>query len=204
MNAFSPDDFGDTSDLLRALGLVKEDGKFNEDWLSNPEDYLRDILANDLQRDALLAFVQSMRDGESERDAEGRHWIELFGEDVSAGARVRFYLVLDDDPVPATQVHLFLGVKFETKAPLTESQSSLMIPLFRAGKDGGGPRPSPELINQQGGFFAVFLGNHHREYANATRRGWVASRRAAPVDSDKYRRWTACRCFDAGRFAASR
>ncbi|MCK8462474.1 hypothetical protein MUY35_01255 [Aliiroseovarius sp. S1339] len=154
MNAFSPDSFGDTSDLLRALGLVDGDGEFNEDWLRNPEDYLRDILADDAQRSALLAFAQSARGGEEERDAEARYWIELFADNVSTGARIRFYLVLDDDPVPSTEVHLFLGVKFDTRAPLTESQSSLMIPLFRAGKEGT-PRPSPDLIGQRGGFFAI-------------------------------------------------
>ncbi|MGC3940161.1 DUF6603 domain-containing protein [Roseobacter sp. EG26] len=152
MNAFSPDEFGDTADLLRALGLVKPDGTFNSDWLGDPQRYLKTMLADDLQRQALFDFVATLRGGETERDAENRLWIELFAEDLGGGAKITFFVVADD--TPTSEVHLFLGARFTTSAPLAASQSSLMFPLFRAGKGTSSPS-SPELIAQLGGFIAV-------------------------------------------------
>ncbi|WP_299631503.1 DUF6603 domain-containing protein [uncultured Roseobacter sp.] len=158
MNAFSPDDFGETADLLRALGLVGSDGEFNSDWLGDPEAYLKTMLADDTQRQALFDFVATMRGGETERDAEDRLWIELFSEDLGGGSQIGFFVVADDTPVsentPIDEVHLFLGVRFNTSAPLAVSQSALMFPLFRAAKSGPAPS-SPELIRQRGGFVAI-------------------------------------------------
>lgn len=152
MNAFSADDFGETSDLLRALGLVGADGAFNSEWLGDPERYLKTMLADDAQRQALFDFVATLRGGETERDAEDRLWIELFAEALDGGSRISFYVVVDD--TPADEVHLFLGVRFGTDAPLAISESSLMFPLFRAAK--GGPAPSSaELIAQPGGVIAL-------------------------------------------------
>lgn len=153
MNAFSPDEFGDTSDLLRALGLIDGAGGFNGDWLRDPERYLKTILADDAQRQALLDFVAAMREGETERDAENRVWIALFGEPLSGGARIDFHLVVDEED--ADEVRLFLGIRFTTAAPLTESGSSLMIPLFRAGKAGQTPPATPFLAGEDGGEVAL-------------------------------------------------
>ncbi|WP_298838161.1 DUF6603 domain-containing protein [uncultured Roseobacter sp.] len=151
MNAFSPDEFGDTSDLLSALGLVDEDGNFNSDWLANPETYLKSILANDHQREALLAFVTAIRGGEAERDSENRLWVEIFAEALPGTGRIAFFLVVDD--APSSEVHISVGVRFETQAPLTASRSALMFPLFRAGK--GDNSPSPELVGQPGGVITL-------------------------------------------------
>ncbi|WP_187429775.1 hypothetical protein ROLI_015680 [Roseobacter fucihabitans] len=152
MNAFSADEFGDTADLLRALGLVDAAGEFNSDWLGNPEAYLKTMLADDAQRQALFDFVATLRGGDTERDPEGRLWIELFAEDLGGGSRISFFVIADD--TPASEVHLFLGVRFGTGAPLVESQSSLMFPLFRAGKTGPAP-DTPELIGNRGGVIAL-------------------------------------------------
>lgn len=158
MNAFSPDDFGETTNLLRALGLVNAEGEFNSDWLADPERYLKTMLADDAQRDALFDFVSTLRGGETERDAEDRRWIALFSEDLGGGSRIGFFVVVDDTPEDLVgaidEVHLFLGVRFSTDAPLAVSQSSLMFPLFRAGKTGSAPS-SPELIRQRGGVIAL-------------------------------------------------
>ena len=153
MNAFAPDDFGDLSDLLRALGLVGATGDFNSDWIANPDDYLKDILADAGQRQALLNFVATVRDGEIERDADGRQWIELFSEGLAPGAAIVFFIVVDD--APQNEVRLFLGVRFATSAPLAVSASSLMFPLFRAGKKGRPAPSSPELMGKAGGRIAV-------------------------------------------------
>ena len=153
MNAFAPGDFGEMSDLLRALGLVDGTGGFNSDWIANPDDYLKDVLADDGQRQALLNFVATVREGEIERDADGRQWIELFSEGLVPGASIVFFIVVDD--APQNEVRLFLGVRFATSSPLADSASSLMFPLFRAGKKGRPAPPSPELVGQPGGRIAV-------------------------------------------------
>ncbi|MCA2992866.1 MAG: hypothetical protein INH11_17665, partial [Gemmatimonas sp.] len=154
MNAFSPADFGDMSDLLKALGLVTGAGAFNGDWLADPGRYLETILANPAQRQALLDFVAAVRDGTIARDPEGRQWIPLFAETVTAGATIAFFVVVDDRP--AAEVHLSVGARFETEAPLAPSVSSLLFPLFRARKEGAPPLSGgPELAGRPGGRIAV-------------------------------------------------
>lgn len=143
------------SDLLSAIGLVTPTGDFNGDWLGEPEKYLKTILADQNQREALLDLVESLRGGSTERDAENRQWIELFSEDLSSkDARIEFFLVVDDQPT--NEVHLFLGVRFKTKPP-TQSTSSLMFPAFRARKkESEVPPPlSPELVGESGGHIAL-------------------------------------------------
>ncbi|GGH43673.1 hypothetical protein GVY41_01285 [Frigidibacter albus] len=149
MNAFAPGDFGEMSGLLRALGLVTAAGEFNSDWIANPDDYLKDMLAEDGQRQALLNFVATLREGQIERDAENRQWIELFSEPLAPGSAIVFFLVVDD--APQDEVRLSLGVRFATSAPLAVSASSLLFPLFRAGKKGRPATPSPELMGRPGG-----------------------------------------------------
>lgn len=155
MSAFSPGDFGDTRDLLAALGLVTPTGDFNDSWLGEPEKYLKTILADQNQREALLDFVEGVRNGSTERDAENRQWIELFSEDLLNGARIEFFLVVDDQP--ANEVHLFLGVRFRTDEPLTQSVSSLMFPAFRVRKKESTVAPplSPELVGNSGGHITL-------------------------------------------------
>ena len=64
MNAFAPGDFGEMSDLLRALGLVNGTGEFNSDWVANPDDYLKDILADDdTNTKAIVASFARASDG---------------------------------------------------------------------------------------------------------------------------------------------
>ncbi len=151
MSAFSPDDFGDTTALLRALGLIKEDGNFNGSWVENPKEYLSKMIADDGQRAALLEFVAAVRNGQTERDSENRLWIELFSETIEGGSSVSFFIVVDD--APADEVHLFVGVRFATGAPLTQSRSSLMFPLFRAPKIG--TLHPPSLFGQSGGYVVL-------------------------------------------------
>ena len=156
MSAILPDDFGDVSSLLSAIGLVTPTGDFNNDWLREPESHLKTILSNRSQRDALLDFVGGIGSGSGEQDTEGRHWIELFAENFTDGSLIKFFLVLDDsaDDPAANEVHLFLGVKFITDAPLTPSTTSLMFPAFRVGMDNS-EVPSPILVGNPGGHIAL-------------------------------------------------
>lgn len=153
MNAFSPEDFGELSGLLRALGLVDGAGQFNSDWIAHPNRYLKTLLADEGQRRALLNFVATVQDGQIERDAAGRQWIKLFGEALTPETSIAFFVVVDE--APQDEVRLFLGVRFTTVPQLAVSASSLMFPLFRAGKLGRPAPASPELAGQPGGRIAI-------------------------------------------------
>ena len=155
MSALAPAQFGDTANLLKALGLINSSGDFNNDWLGGPEDFLKTILADQHQRVALLSFIEDVRESSIERDQENRQWLDLFGEDLAGGGRIEFSMVVDDQP--ANEVHLFLGVCFRTSAPLAESKSTLLFPAFRARKaESAVPGPlSPELIGNLGGVIAL-------------------------------------------------
>ncbi|WP_377189720.1 DUF6603 domain-containing protein [Ruegeria meonggei] len=153
MNAFSPDDFGDLTPLLRALGLVTAEGDFNGDWLTDPQDYLSTILADDAQRQALLEFAAAVREGGIESDPDGRQWIELFSDQVEPGIDAGFYLVIDDRP--AGQVNIFLGVVVNTGGGFADSRSSLLFPLFRAAKSSGPAPANPFLAGEPGGVIAL-------------------------------------------------
>lgn len=155
MNAFSADSFGDMSSLLAAIGLVTPTGEFNSDWLGEPASHLKRILSDRHQRESLLEFVQAVRDGSTERDAGNRQWVELFSESLGGGSTIKFFLVLDDQPV--NDVHLFVGFQFITDAPLARSTSSLMFPAFRIRKDESAAPAlvSPVLAGNPGGHIAL-------------------------------------------------
>lgn len=154
MSALSAADFGEMGDLLKALGLADAAGAFNADWIANPDDYLKTMLADQGQRQALLDFVSTVRGGAIETDPESRQWIELFAEDLDPGVRILFFVVVDD-MASLDEVRLFLGVRFQTSVPLADSASSLMFPLFRAGKEGRPAPSSAELVGQPGGRIAL-------------------------------------------------
>ena len=201
MSALSPGDFGEMRDLLRALGLVNGSDGFNSDWIANPDDYLKDMLADQGQRQALLAFVSTVRGGPIERDPEGRQWIELFAEDLGQGARILFFIVVDDK-ASQNEVRLFLGVRFQTSAP--DSTSSLMFPLFRAGKNGApAPPTSVELVGQPGGHIALTSEVTIAERPAGAGRGGAARGGAAPLGADRGQRWRSAGRPDAARAAAS-
>ncbi|MEP2642694.1 DUF6603 domain-containing protein [Roseobacter sp.] len=149
MNAFSADEFGDVANLLRALGLVDETGEFVGNWVSDPGSYLKTILSDDGQRDALLAFVAATRDGQQETDSAGRVWIEVFSEAIALAGTVRFHLVLDAQP--AGEVRLYLGVKFDAGVPETLCRAALLFPLFRVPKPGPDEALDFDLIGTPGG-----------------------------------------------------
>ena len=153
MNAFSADEFGDLGPLLRALGLVSATGQFNGDWITDPQDYLSQMLADDQQREALLEFVGTVLDSGIERDPEGRQWVQLFTDQVKPGVEAGFFLVLDD--APPGWVNIFLGLRLTTGGAFAESVTSLLFPLFRADKTAGPSPDTPLLAGSPGGIIAV-------------------------------------------------
>jgi hypothetical protein len=135
--SFSASDLGELGHLATALGILDAGGDFNDDWLSAPGDYLSRVLANQTQRDALVAFVDEVLGGEERQtDADGLVWLPIVSHD---NPRITFYLVLDASP--ANSVSIGVGVLLTTSA--TASLTTLHVPLFRAAKEG---RSVPDAI----------------------------------------------------------
>ena len=145
--SFGADDFGDSADLLKAIGLVKDGGDLEGDWVKNPDTYMKDILADDDQRAALIRFVEQVRGGSSDDGDPDRHWVELFSESIPNFGDLNFYIVIDD--TPTDEVRLFLGVKLEAGDP-TICEASVLFPLFRTAKKDK-PVPTPGLVGEIGG-----------------------------------------------------
>jgi hypothetical protein len=126
--SFSPNDLGEIGSLASAIGLVDDHGEFQPDWLSRPGDYLSDVLANETQRAALIAFIDEMLGGSERRtDAANRIWLPIVEND---NPHITFFFVLDEEPDNYLRIGLGIGVS--TSAP--QSESSLHVPLFRAAK----------------------------------------------------------------------
>ncbi|MCK0126068.1 hypothetical protein MWU76_16880 [Gelidibacter sp. F2691] len=136
-------DFGEIEDVLKALGFADENGALNENWLADPITYLKTMLANDTQREALLTVMDRLLEGDTEIDGAGHQWLPIVASDDGAAT---FYFVIDDEP--ETEVHVGLGVRLKTTNPGTST--SFFVPLFRAAKESHSV-PDPVLIGHPGG-----------------------------------------------------
>ena len=65
------DDLGVLGNLATAIGLLDDDGDPNPDWFGDPEESLTTMLADDGQREALIAFVDEAMGG-ADRETEAR------------------------------------------------------------------------------------------------------------------------------------
>src|SRR5687767_7119431 len=146
--SFQPSDLGDIRNLATAIGLVNGGGGFQEDWLTKPGDYLSDVLANQAQREALVAFLDDALGGSERRtDNKGRIWLPIIeGDDPD----ISFHMVLDESP--SNFVHIGLGIAIATDNP--RSETSLLIPLFKAGK-GDQNVTNPVLLGTANGAIAL-------------------------------------------------
>ncbi|MBA3553328.1 MAG: hypothetical protein H0W29_01020, partial [Gemmatimonadales bacterium] len=138
--------FGDLTDLAVAIGLVRPDGSFNSDWLTRPGDYLAGVLADDGQRQALLAFAASALAGEPPTtDADGRRWLPVAEIDRPGKPLVRLFVVVDDRA--AGFVATGVGARLEVAAP--HLVADLHIPLFR-GRRGSASVPDNIYLGEPG------------------------------------------------------
>ena len=122
-------DLGVLGDLAKALGLV-DGSTFRQDWLSDPGAYLSRMLADQQQREALIAFVYEVLGGD-ERAAgpDGAVWLPIA---KATDPNVAFFFVIDDRA--AASVAIGLGVRASSSAP--QASVSAHIPLFLAAKTG--------------------------------------------------------------------
>ena len=127
---FASNDLGVLGNLAVALGIFESGpgGGPNPDWFGNPEAFLKNILAKEGQREALLAFVdEAMGGADRTTDPRGVIWlpvVSLVDPDLTISVTV-------DENQP-DGLHLGLGLAIRTTAP--QSTTTLAVPLFRATK----------------------------------------------------------------------
>ncbi|MEO8297829.1 MAG: hypothetical protein ABI574_08480, partial [Burkholderiales bacterium] len=142
-------DLGVIGNLAEALGLTSG-GNFRDDWLADPGRYLGRMLANPLQRDALVAFIDEVLGGaERSTGPDGSVWLPLA---QASDPSVTVYFVIDDRAVDA--VAIGLGVKVASATP--QASLSAHVPLFRAAKEGHSVA-SPVLLGTPGGRASVTI-----------------------------------------------
>ena len=140
-------DLGDLTGLGIALGVLDSHGDPQSGWFADPARYLKTILTDADQREALLETADDLLGGsEITHDAAGRTWLPLFENDPVAVS-----VVLDDSrPV----VHVGLGVRVTvTPAPGGVGlDAEAYVPLFAAGA------PNALLLGQDGATVEISLG----------------------------------------------
>ena len=138
-------DLGVLGNLAVALGIFTSSGEPNPNWFGDPEASLKMVLANDDQRDALVAFVdEAMGGADRTTDPTGVIWlpiVHLDDPDLTIAVTV--------DEAQPDGIHIGVGISVRTATP--KSINSLAIPLFRAQKEGGPPVSTPLLLGSPGG-----------------------------------------------------
>ena len=142
--AVGKSDLGVLGDLAVALGIFTPGGSPNPDWFGHPEASLTSMLSNPAQRAALIAFVDRALGGADRTTEAGVTWLPLFDiEDPPLG------IALTVDEAQPDGLHIGIGMRVRTTAP--SSSTTLAVPLFRVGKDGGAAVTQPLLLGSVGG-----------------------------------------------------
>jgi large repetitive protein len=142
--SLATDDLGVLGNLAVALGIFTPEGP-NPDWFANPEASLKNMLADEDQRGALIAFVdEAMGGADRETDPRGVIWLPIVTiENPDLAVSVTVDQSLDNE------LQIGLGLRVRTAGP--RSTSSLAIPLFRAQKGSTPLVSDPLLLGSDGG-----------------------------------------------------
>ncbi len=142
--SFGAGDLGVLGNLAKALGIFEADGSPNQGWFARPEDFLKNMLADPAQRDALIAFVDEAMGGADRSTEAGVVWLPI----VDLADPPMSVAVTVDESQP-DGLHIGLGLRFSTTDPA--SATTLAVPLFRAHKNGGPSVSQPLLLGSAGG-----------------------------------------------------
>lgn len=146
--SFASSDLGVLGNLAKALGLFDAAGKPNQNWFAHPEDSLKNMLANEAQRAALIAFVDDALGGADRSSEAGVIWLPIVAiEDPPLAVAITV------DEGQSDGLHIGLGLRVTTTDPA--SATTLAVPLFRAQKEGGPTVTQPLLLGSTGGRIRV-------------------------------------------------
>jgi hypothetical protein len=138
-------DLGDLEDLATAVGLVDADGTPVESWFADPGTHLSRVLANPVQRQALVSFVDDLLGGDdATTDENGVSWLPV----VEAGdGAFRLFVTLAETSGGAT-IRVGVGVRVRVAAGGVECAVDAQVPLFLA--SGTTSVPDPLLFGKAG------------------------------------------------------
>jgi hypothetical protein len=130
--------------LGRALGILGEDGAANPTWFEDPVGNgsnahgLRDLLRDDGQREALVAFVDEVL-GPPQREEHGQAvWVPLFR---NATPQVTIYAVIE---ARGDVVHVGVGFEHATIGAAPTVETRLHARLFQLARGSATPPPDSE------------------------------------------------------------
>ncbi len=138
------DDLGVLGNLATAIGLLDSGGGPDPGWFGDPAASLSTMLADEGQREALIAFVDEALGGaDREADASGATWLPLVSLD---DPHLTVAVTIDDSP--DTHVVIGVGAAYTTDSPA--SRTSVSVPLFQAAKRGHSVS-TPFVLGEPGG-----------------------------------------------------
>lgn len=146
--SFGSGDLGVLGNLAKALGIFDSSGNPNQGWFANPEASLKNMLANEAQRDALIAFVDEALGGADRSTEAGVTWLPIVAIDEPP-----LSVAVTVDEGQSDGLHIGLGLRVSTTDPA--SATTLAVPLFRAKKEGGPNVTQPLLLGSAGGRIRV-------------------------------------------------
>ncbi|CCK31826.1 hypothetical protein BN159_7447 [Streptomyces davaonensis JCM 4913] len=134
-------DLGDLAVLAKALGLLRADGQPEPSWFADPGRHLSRLLANPVQRGALVEFVDELLGGpDATTDDGGRAWLPLV--DVEDGTFQLFATLQETRDGAAVRVGA--GVRVGVSSGGVDCRIEAHAPLFLAA--GTAPVADPVLI----------------------------------------------------------
>ena len=122
--------------LGQALGILDAQGDPNDQWFQDPvgqagnPNGLQDILSDDRQRDALLAFADDVLGAPDRTTRDGATWVPLFSEQ---SPKITIFAVIK--PV-AGAVNIGIGFEHSMNASAPSVSTRVHVPLFRAQRGG--------------------------------------------------------------------
>ena len=122
-------DLGELSGLATAVGLVDADGNPVESWFADPGAHLSRVLANPVQREALVSFVDEILGGsEATVDADGASWVPIV--EVDEGT-FRLFVTLREENAGA-RVRVGVGTRVRVSTNGIQCDVDAHVPLFAA------------------------------------------------------------------------
>jgi len=122
-------DLGDLKDLATAVGLVDADGAPVESWFGDPGTHLSRVLANPVQRQALVSFVDDLLGGDDAvTDENGLTWLPVV---EAGGGAFRLFVTLRETSGGAT-IRIGVGVRVHVAANGVDCEVDAHVPLFLA------------------------------------------------------------------------
>ena len=124
--------------LAKALGILRDNGSPNDAWFGDPigtgsnANGLQDILSNDQQREAMLAFADDVLGAPDRSTRDGATWVPLFHE---SAPQVTIFAVVK---AVTGAVHVGIGVEHTMAGNAPRVATRVHVPIFRAQR---GPTP---------------------------------------------------------------